>query len=222
MVDPYKILGVDYAATDSEDQRAYHTLARKYHPDNYASDPEGAELANRKMREINAAYEKITADRAKGITGADAYREPPEKKAPPTTPHTAPRTAAWNPAGTAHRPFVGYATIREMINAASFAVAYGELCHLPSGERDAEWHYLAGLAHVGMHHIHNAMQELNTACRMDKKNAEYKKAREELLRRGSAPADTSARFSGAAPKEKKSGGPIKRFLLRLFGLDEGL
>lgn len=221
MTDPYKILGVDYAASDAEVKRAYHLLARKYHPDNYASDPEAGELANRKMREINAAYEQIVADRERGIRGRDAYREPPTP--PPATTRPAPRPAARGERRADEIPpeFVGYPTVRTMINAASFAAAYGELCRVPDALRAGEWHYLAGLAHAGMHHIHNAMQELNTACRMDKKNAEYKKAREELLRRGSAPADASARFSGGAPQEKRQS-PVKRFLLRLFGLDEGL
>ena len=39
MTDPYKLLGVDYEATDQEIKKAYHALARKYHPDNFADDP---------------------------------------------------------------------------------------------------------------------------------------------------------------------------------------
>ena len=221
MTDPYKILGVDYAASDAEVKKAYYTLARRYHPDNYASDPEGGELANQKMREINAAYEQITADRTRGIRGADAYREPPKPKAP-ARPASRPASAAWG--DPAARPFVGYAAVREMINAASYAAAYGELCHVPSAQRRGEWHYLAGLAHVGMRHLHDAMRELNAACRMDRKNKEYKKAREELLSRQNAKGGREARFTGPVPKEKgkKRDSALKRFLLRLFGLDEGL
>ena len=50
MTDPYKILDVDYEASDVEIKKAYHALARKYHPDNFASDPKMGEIATRKMR----------------------------------------------------------------------------------------------------------------------------------------------------------------------------
>ena len=73
MTDPYKLLGVDYAADDAQIKKAYHALARRYHPDRFADDPVRLEMAGRKMRDINAAYEQIMADRARGIRGAAAY-----------------------------------------------------------------------------------------------------------------------------------------------------
>ena len=59
MKNPYSILGVSPNADDEEIKKAYHKLARKYHPDNYSSNPDFAELANEKMQEINEAYEEI-------------------------------------------------------------------------------------------------------------------------------------------------------------------
>ena len=58
MNDPYKVLGVPETATDAEVKKAYLNLARKYHPDNYHDNPL-ADLAQEKMKEINAAYEQI-------------------------------------------------------------------------------------------------------------------------------------------------------------------
>ena len=59
MNDPYQILNIPPTATDEEVKRAYRDLARKYHPDNYHDNPL-ADLAQEKMKEINAAYEQIT------------------------------------------------------------------------------------------------------------------------------------------------------------------
>ena len=39
MIDPYKLLGVDYEADDAQIKKAYHALARRYHPDRFADDP---------------------------------------------------------------------------------------------------------------------------------------------------------------------------------------
>ena len=63
MNDPYQVLGVPETATDAEVRKAYLNLARKYHPDNYHDSPL-ADLAQEKMKEINAAYEQITKERS--------------------------------------------------------------------------------------------------------------------------------------------------------------
>mgnify|MGYP001517772868 CR=1 FL=1 len=69
MNDPYQILGVSENASDEEIKKAYRDLARKYHPDNYHDNPL-ADLAQEKMKEINAAYEQITKERASGKRGS--------------------------------------------------------------------------------------------------------------------------------------------------------
>jgi hypothetical protein len=66
---PHGVLGVPTTATREEITRAYKLLAQQYHPDkvNHLA-PEFRELAERKMREINAAY--------KTITGSDRFFAP--------------------------------------------------------------------------------------------------------------------------------------------------
>ena len=58
MTDPYEVLNIPSTATDEEVKKAYRDLARKYHPDNYHDNPL-ADLAQEKMKEINAAYHTI-------------------------------------------------------------------------------------------------------------------------------------------------------------------
>lgn len=69
MTDPYQILGVSRDATDIEIKNAYRNLARKYHPDNYANNPDMAALAEEKMKEINEAYDRIMQERKGGGSG---------------------------------------------------------------------------------------------------------------------------------------------------------
>lgn len=71
MTDPYIVLGVSRDATEEEIKSAYRRLARRYHPDRFAGDPEGARAAEEKMKEINEAYDAIGKMRsgASGHTG---------------------------------------------------------------------------------------------------------------------------------------------------------
>jgi hypothetical protein len=55
-----KVLGVGENATDMEVSAAYHRLAQMYHPDKVSGlAPEFQALADRRMKEINAAYEAL-------------------------------------------------------------------------------------------------------------------------------------------------------------------
>ena len=68
--DPYKVLGVSKDASPDEIKKAYRKMARKYHPDMHPDDPD----ANRKMNEINEAYDMLTnpekyASRQQGASG---------------------------------------------------------------------------------------------------------------------------------------------------------
>ncbi|MFM7010173.1 MAG: DnaJ domain-containing protein, partial [Betaproteobacteria bacterium] len=61
MKDYYRILGVLDDAEDIIIRAAYKALAQRYHPDKWTGDKE---QANRKMSEINEAYE-VLSDAAK-------------------------------------------------------------------------------------------------------------------------------------------------------------
>ena len=63
---PYRVLGVDPAASDPEVETAYRRLISQYHPDRLAgAAPELQRQAEAKAREINTAYDRIKELRRK-------------------------------------------------------------------------------------------------------------------------------------------------------------
>ncbi|MBO5670233.1 MAG: J domain-containing protein, partial [Clostridia bacterium] len=124
ITDPYKVLGVSSTASDDESKQAYRTLARKYHPDKYANT-DLAEMANEKMKEVNAAYEEIQRRRKAGDTGGASY--------------TQTGGSTYSGQGSA-----AYASIRACINGGDLDNAHRMLMGIPERERTAEWNFLMG------------------------------------------------------------------------------
>lgn len=63
----YETLGLQRGASPEEITAAYRRLAQMYHPDKVAGlAPEFRELAERRMKEINAAYERLKRDLVSG------------------------------------------------------------------------------------------------------------------------------------------------------------
>jgi len=164
MNDPYQVLGVSETATDDEIKRAYRDLARKYHPDNYQNNPL-ADLAQEKMKEINAAYEQITKMRSGGGRG--------------------------NPAGGYTRSYGGYQQsggyqtygqsnssvlqqVRMAINSGNLSRAEALLAAY--SDHNAEWNYLRGVICYRRGWMDEAKRYYETACQMDPGNAEYRQA----------------------------------------------
>ena len=72
--DFYKVLGIPKTASAEEIQKAYRTLARKYHPDMNPDDPDGAKKKFQKLQEAfdvlkdpekRAQYDRFGADFAR-------------------------------------------------------------------------------------------------------------------------------------------------------------
>ncbi len=64
--DPYEVLGLSRSAADAEVKRAFRKLLRENHPDKAVAQglpEEFVDVANKKMAEINAAYDRIKAER---------------------------------------------------------------------------------------------------------------------------------------------------------------
>ena len=71
-MDPYKILGISYDATEEEIKKAYRALSRKYHPDANVGKPNQKELEE-KFKEVQQAYSMIMDQRQGKGQAQQAY-----------------------------------------------------------------------------------------------------------------------------------------------------
>ena len=164
MNDPYQILGVPETATDEEIKKAYRDLARKYHPDNYHDNPL-ADLAQEKMKDINAAYEQITRERSGRGSGNSSY-------------------GSYGSGGTAYQrqqyssqSSTGSSVLQQVrmaINSGNLSRAEALLANY--ADHNAEWNFLKGAVCYRRGWMDEAKRYYQTACQMDPGNAEYRSA----------------------------------------------
>ncbi len=154
--DPYEVLGIQPTATDDEVKNAYRSMARKYHPDNYADNPL-SELAEEKMQEINEAYDTIVRMRKGGSTNSAGSAHNGGYRAPSGSPSR-------------------YGDIRQMIQQNRIMDAEMLLDGIPGYARDAEWFFLKGSVLYKKGWLEDAFTHFQTACRMDPNNLEYRQA----------------------------------------------
>jgi len=93
--DPYQVLGVSRGAGQKEIQRAYRTLARRYHP-----DASGRDETTDQFRQVTEAYDEL---RDPAGSGASRRRQEPSPTATHRAP-TPPRPAAPRPAALRPEP----------------------------------------------------------------------------------------------------------------------
>ena len=172
MNDPYQILGVSENASDEEIKKAYRELARKYHPDNYHDNPL-ADLAQEKMKEINAAYEQITKERASGKRGSGSGG------------------ASYGASGYGgyggYQGYGGYGGSQSysgqssVLQQARIAINTGNISRAEAllanySDHNAEWNFLKGAVCYRRGWLDEAMQNYNLAVQMEPGNLEYRQA----------------------------------------------
>ena len=158
MTDPYKVLGVTRDASDDEIKKAYRSLARKYHPGNYA-DSDLADLAGEKMKEINEAYDQIQKERAAGNRSGGAYGGT--------------NYSSGSASGSAG---ANLERVRMLINSGRYSEAGIILDSVPQSARGAEWNYLKGCVLLQRGWYYDAQKYFEVACYMEPGNAEYQAA----------------------------------------------
>ena len=165
MNDPYKVLGVSPNCTNEELKNAYRTLAKKYHPDNYASEPELARVADEKMKEVNSAYDEILKIRTGSKTGYN------------TSGNT--YSNAGTGKSTSRNPI--YNQVRQAINEENFRRAESLLSTIKPQDREAEWYFLHGCILMRGGYYFDALKYIETACHMDSGNPEYQQVYQSIL-----------------------------------------
>ena len=163
MKNPYEVLGVPPNASDDEVKKAYRELARKYHPDKYR-DSDLADLANEKMKEVNAAYEEIQKMRAGGGQSNQGNRG----------------GYNGNPNASASSGDARFAEVRRLINQNEIQRAEQILRSMPSTMQNAEWFFLMGCVVYKRGYFTDAQSMFDRACSMDPYNQEYRTARDQL------------------------------------------
>ncbi|MCL2833295.1 MAG: DnaJ domain-containing protein [Treponema sp.] len=174
MNDPYDVLGVNPSATQDEITQAYRRLAKKYHPDFNPGDRE----AERKMREINAAYDEIKTQQNAGSTGGDQYGQNFYRG------HNGPFGGfedindifgAFYGAGQNQRQDTGTPVMQVIYNCL-VSRQYLRALQLLSeiSDRDALWYYYSALSNIGLGNRVTALGHAREAARMKPENSEYR------------------------------------------------
>lgn len=190
--DPYKVLGVSPSASDDEIQKAYRKLVKKYHPDVNPGD----ENAERKMREINAAYDQIRNIREGKATGGYSG-------------------AGQNAGGGYYGGFswedmfggfggfnqnyqeatTELTAARNYINSGHYREAMNVQDSVDISARGARWYYFHACAAYGLGNKIQAMNDAEQAVKLEPNNAEY----QQFLNRMKSGGATYQQYGGGSP-----------------------
>lgn len=167
MSDPYSILGVSADATDEQIKNAYREKARVYHEGDYANGPL-ASVAQKKLQELDDAYDQIIAQRRSGGYKASSSHSAGSAYSSGTYSDTGYSRSSYTPPT--------YAEIREKIKKNDLDGAQASLDNIPEMSRIAEWYYLQGMIQQKKGWANAAYENYERAYRMDSTNAEYSRA----------------------------------------------
>lgn len=166
---PYEVLGVSPGASKEEVTKAYRKLAKKYHPDLNPGD----KSAEKKMSEINAAYEAIKS----GNVSADSYSNYSDY-----TYNTYRTGSAGYGQQYSSEDKDRLKDAETYIQRGQFSDALSVLSRVKS--RSARWFYLSGVANYGIGNTITAVRYVRQAVMLEPDNPEYRAAYSEIASGG--------------------------------------
>lgn len=157
MNNPYEFLGLSRGATEQQVMNAYRRMAGEIQNAGYSD----AEM-QRRMDELNNAYDTILNE----MRGTASYSNNSQS------------SSGYN-YGYNHnnqnqnQSASQFSDVRQRINAGRIDDAETILDGIPTGMRNAEWHYLKGIIHQRRGWLNEAYRCYQTACELEPSNQEY-------------------------------------------------
>ena len=162
--DPYKVLGVSPDASDEEIKKAYRNLAKKYHPDLHPGDAE----AERRMNEINAAYEQIkNPQQNAGPGGYGGYSSQQQYGG-----YGYGGAYGYGQSGADSEPS-GIRAAENYIRVGYFSQAINALESVEQRDRSGKWYYLSAYASYQLGNRIRALEHARQAVNMEPNNYNY-------------------------------------------------
>ena len=203
MTDPYEVLGVSRNADEAEIKAAYRKLAKQYHPDLHPGDKE----CERRMNEINAAYEQIKNPQAQ--QQSNPYGNPyggAYGNSGGSGQGYDPFGFGFDPFGFGYQERTQYNTRYETrdsteiqsalhyINAGAYQEALHVLSTVNEADRDGKWYYCSARANYGQGNRVAAMEHIRRAMQMEPDNYDYQRFYQIVQSGGQAYRDAGMQF----------------------------
>lgn len=177
-MNPYEVLDIKPGASQDEIKSAYRKLVKQYHPDQYVDNPL-KDLAEKKLAEVNQAYEMLKNNSG---TSSSSYNSSSNN--------------SYTNGESYSSDTAQYAEIRRMIQSGNNIAAETRLNSISN--RNAEWHFLYGMVMLNKGWFDAAINNLETACRMDPNNFEYRQNLNNLRMRARSYTNTYRTTGGNA------------------------
>jgi molecular chaperone DnaJ len=174
-MNPYEVLGLKPGATQEEIKKAYRNLIKQYHPDQYGDNPL-KDLAEEKMRDINAAYDALTKNAGNTYSSSNSSN------------------SSYNSSSSDNSYM--FSEIRRLIQSGNFAEAENRLNSI-SNNRNAEWNFLYGVLLTNKGWFDAGLKHIQTAVNMDPNNFEYRQTLNSLHQRTQAYSNNYYRTTGS-------------------------
>lgn len=170
-MNPYEVLGVKPGASQEEIKKAYRKLVKQYHPDQYKDNPL-QELAQKKMVEINEAYDMLTKNNGDYNSSYSNSNN--------SSNYSSNNSNYSNSSSHSQDLFA----VRVFIQKGDLASAESILNKITN--RNAEWNFLMGIVQINKGWFDSGRNYLIKATQMDPNNFEYRQALEQIQSRGTS------------------------------------